>query len=202
MYTAFSWRLLKYKYITLLNILAGLFQDLLLTRDLLWGSCQLGAWEKSAWIACLWDAMTVTLSLTLGWCSQIFKTSACRRSYLIQASSINGRIRSRRLLLPMDMRTTSGHCLGWADFDNVKLIWQWFTESFMPSCWSHIICILIGCLPQVIPALDPSTPIYASSFVMRLIQRRLTEYSLFDQSRFKQFDMNQPFKAGPFEYVL
>ncbi len=57
----------------------------------------------------------------------------------------------------------------------------------------------IGALPWVIPALDPSTPIYASSFVMRLIKRRLLEYSLFDEKRFIQFDMNQPFQAGPFE---
>lgn len=49
------------------------------------------------------------------------------------------------------------------------------------------------------PALDPSTPIYASSFVMRLIRRRMTEFSLWDEERFKVFDMNTPFKAGPFE---
>jgi len=57
----------------------------------------------------------------------------------------------------------------------------------------------IGALPWVVPALDPSTPIYASSFVMKLIKRRLTEYSLFDESRFKVFDMRVPFQAGPFE---
>ncbi|KAG1653453.1 hypothetical protein FOA52_009118 [Chlamydomonas sp. UWO 241] len=57
----------------------------------------------------------------------------------------------------------------------------------------------IGALPWVVPALDPATPIYASSFVMRLIKRRLLEYNLWDENRFKIFDMNEPFKAGPFE---
>ena len=34
----------------------------------------------------------------------------------------------------------------------------------------------IGALPWVIPALDPSTPVYAGSFVMALVKRRLIEY--------------------------
>ncbi len=52
---------------------------------------------------------------------------------------------------------------------------------------------------QVVPALDPSTPIYATSFVMQLIKKRLSEFSLFDEQRFRTFDMRQPFQAGPFE---
>ena len=51
----------------------------------------------------------------------------------------------------------------------------------------------------MVPALDPNTPIYAGSFVMRLVQRRLTEFSLFNPDRFKTFDMRQKFQAGPFE---
>lgn len=53
--------------------------------------------------------------------------------------------------------------------------------------------------PQVVPALDPATPIYASSFVMQLVKRRLTEYNLWDEKRFITFDMRQRFQAGPFE---
>ena len=64
------------------------------------------------------------------------------------------------------------------------------------SCVPHVSLMFH---PQVIPALDPSTPIYASSFVMRLVQRRLTEFSLFDESRFKNFEINRPFQAGPFQ---
>jgi hypothetical protein len=51
----------------------------------------------------------------------------------------------------------------------------------------------------VVPALDPATPIYASSFVMKLVRRRLSEFSVFDEQRFHTFDMRQPFQAGPFE---
>ncbi|GLC70675.1 hypothetical protein PLESTF_001020600 [Pleodorina starrii] len=57
----------------------------------------------------------------------------------------------------------------------------------------------IGALPWVVPALDPSTPIYASSFVMELIKRRLSEYSLWDDKRFIKFEMRERFQAGPFE---
>lgn len=57
----------------------------------------------------------------------------------------------------------------------------------------------IGAMPWVVPALDPSTPIFVSSFVKRLVQKRLTEYSLFDETRFKTFEMNKPFQAGPFQ---
>ncbi|GIL57528.1 hypothetical protein Vafri_12738 [Volvox africanus] len=57
----------------------------------------------------------------------------------------------------------------------------------------------IGALPWVVPALDPSTPIYASSFVMELIKRRLMEYNLWDEKRFIKFEMRQRFQAGPFD---
>jgi hypothetical protein len=53
----------------------------------------------------------------------------------------------------------------------------------------------------VVPALDPSTPIYASSFVMELIKRRLTEYNLWDDRRFITFEMRERFNAGPFQCV-
>ncbi|MEW5320466.1 MAG: hypothetical protein WDW38_011536 [Sanguina aurantia] len=57
----------------------------------------------------------------------------------------------------------------------------------------------IGALPWVLPALDPNTPVYAASFVMKLIQKRLNEYSLFDEQRFKTIEMRTPFTAGPFQ---
>ena len=57
----------------------------------------------------------------------------------------------------------------------------------------------IGALPWVVPALDPSTPIYASRFVMQLIERRMREYSLWDEKRFKIFEIGDTFQGGPFE---
>jgi len=53
----------------------------------------------------------------------------------------------------------------------------------------------------VVPALDPSTPVFCGPFVMKLVKRRMSEFSLFNEDRFKVFEMNQPFKAGPFEWV-
>lgn len=41
----------------------------------------------------------------------------------------------------------------------------------------------IGALPWVIPALDPGTPVYAGSFVMQLVARRLQEYNLYNPDR-------------------
>lgn len=40
-----------------------------------------------------------------------------------------------------------------------------------------------GALPWVIPALDPKTPVYAGSFVMQLVARRLQEYNLYNPER-------------------
>lgn len=57
----------------------------------------------------------------------------------------------------------------------------------------------IGALPWVIPALDPSTPIFASSFTMELIKKRLKEFSIFVPSRLKTFKTRTRFTAGPFE---
>ncbi|XP_052489471.1 ribonuclease J isoform X1 [Gossypium raimondii] len=81
--------------------------------------------------------------------------------------------------------------------------------------WSHKIEAVvithghedhIGALPwfpclceQVIPALDPHTPIYASSFTMELIKKRLKENGIFVPSRLKVFKMRKRFTAGPFE---
>lgn len=53
--------------------------------------------------------------------------------------------------------------------------------------------------PQVVPALDPSTPIYASGFAMELIKRRLQEFNLWDEGRFRTFSMRERFELGPFE---
>lgn len=55
---------------------------------------------------------------------------------------------------------------------------------------------------QVVPALDPSTPIYAAGFSMALIQRRLQEFNLWDESRFHKFKMRERFTLGPFECAL
>ncbi|XP_057517660.1 ribonuclease J isoform X2 [Amaranthus tricolor] len=74
--------------------------------------------------------------------------------------------------------------------------------------WSHKIEAVIithghedhiGALPWVIPALDPSTPIFASSFTMELIKKRLKEFGIFVPSRLKMFKTRRKFKAGPFE---
>lgn len=74
--------------------------------------------------------------------------------------------------------------------------------------WSHKIEAVvithghedhIGALPWVIPALDSHTPIYASSFTVELIKKRLKENGIFVPSRLKVFKMKKRFTAGPFE---
>lgn len=74
--------------------------------------------------------------------------------------------------------------------------------------WSHKIEAVvithghedhIGALPWVIPALDSHTPIFASSFTMELIRKRLKEFGIFVQSRLKIFQTKKKFRAGPFE---
>ncbi|GLU12730.1 hypothetical protein SLE2022_293890 [Rubroshorea leprosula] len=74
--------------------------------------------------------------------------------------------------------------------------------------WSHKIEAVvithghedhIGALPWVIPALDSCTPIYASSFTMELIKKRLKENGIFVPSRLKVFRTRRRFLAGPFE---
>ncbi|CAN6449094.1 unnamed protein product [Victoria cruziana] len=74
--------------------------------------------------------------------------------------------------------------------------------------WSHKIEAVIlthghedhiGALPWVIPALDSHTPIYASSFTMELIRKRLKEFGMFLPSRLKTFKTRRRFAAGPFE---
>eukprot|EP00250_Pteridium_aquilinum_P012858 c20989_g1_i1 orf=816-3770(-) len=57
----------------------------------------------------------------------------------------------------------------------------------------------IGALPWVFPVLDPSTPVYATSFTMELIKRRLDEYAINCDGRLKTFDMKTRFNAGPFD---
>ncbi len=52
---------------------------------------------------------------------------------------------------------------------------------------------------QVVPALDPGTPIYSGGFAMQLIKRRMQEYSIWDEARFKTFRMGERFPLGPFE---
>lgn len=74
--------------------------------------------------------------------------------------------------------------------------------------WSHKIEAIvithghedhIGALPWVIPALDSHTPIFASSFTMELIKKRLKENGIFVPSRLKIFKTRMKFTAGPFE---
>ncbi|KAG2676182.1 hypothetical protein I3760_12G040900 [Carya illinoinensis] len=74
--------------------------------------------------------------------------------------------------------------------------------------WSHKIEAVvithghedhIGALPWVIPALDSRTPIFASSFTMELIKKRLKENGIFVSSRLKLFRTRRKFMAGPFE---
>ncbi|CAN4105350.1 unnamed protein product [Withania somnifera] len=74
--------------------------------------------------------------------------------------------------------------------------------------WSHKIEAVvithghedhIGALPWVIPALDSHTPIFASSFTMELIKKRLKEFGIFVPSRLKVFKTRKKFTAGPFE---
>ncbi|GJU30255.1 RNA-metabolising metallo-beta-lactamase family protein [Tanacetum coccineum] len=74
--------------------------------------------------------------------------------------------------------------------------------------WSHKIEAVvithghedhIGALPWVIPALDIRTPIFASSFTMELIKKRLKESGIFVPSRLKTFKTKRKFVAGPFE---
>ncbi|EXC04124.1 Ribonuclease J [Morus notabilis] len=74
--------------------------------------------------------------------------------------------------------------------------------------WSHKIEAVvithghedhIGALPWVIPALDSKTPIFASSFTMELIKKRLKENGIFVPSRLKVFRTKRKFVAGPFE---
>ena len=52
---------------------------------------------------------------------------------------------------------------------------------------------------QVLPALDPKTPVYASGFPMQLIKRRLQEYGLWDAKRMHTFRIRDRFTLGPFE---
>ncbi|XP_057846342.2 ribonuclease J isoform X1 [Cryptomeria japonica] len=74
--------------------------------------------------------------------------------------------------------------------------------------WSHKIEAVvithghedhIGALPWVIPALDPHTLVYSSSFTMELIKRRLKEFNIPINGRFKLFKMRERFDAGPFQ---
>jgi metal-dependent hydrolase (beta-lactamase superfamily II) len=73
---------------------------------------------------------------------------------------------------------------GWCPA-NLRL-WTSLTASFT-SCLQVVITHghedHIGALPWVIPALDPSTPVYAGSFVMQLVARRLQEYNLYNPER-------------------
>ena len=57
----------------------------------------------------------------------------------------------------------------------------------------------IGAMPWVVPALNPETPVYAGEFSMQLIQRRMREYNLYDDNKFRTFNMRQRFRCGPFE---
>ncbi|TQD72350.1 hypothetical protein C1H46_042120 [Malus baccata] len=78
-------------------------------------------------------------------------------------------------------------------------------DFFFPHFYCSAIVIThghedhIGALPWVIPALDPNTPIFASSFTMELIKKRLKEHGIFVPSRLRTFRTKRKFTAGPFE---
>lgn len=57
----------------------------------------------------------------------------------------------------------------------------------------------IGALPWVLPALHESVPVWAGSFTMQLVERRMREFNMWDSMRFCTFQMRQRFRAGPFE---
>ncbi len=57
----------------------------------------------------------------------------------------------------------------------------------------------IGALPWALPALDPATPVFASSFTTALIKARLREHDLWQPDRMRLFSPAAPFKAGPFD---
>lgn len=80
-------------------------------------------------------------------------------------------------------------------------IWQssWSCQMAFTSLLDFPTDGLVRLLLQVVPALDPETPIYSGGFAMQLIKRRMQEYSLWNESRFKTFKMNERFQLGPFE---
>uniref|UniRef100_A0A7N0USQ1 Myb-like domain-containing protein n=1 Tax=Kalanchoe fedtschenkoi TaxID=63787 RepID=A0A7N0USQ1_KALFE len=93
------------------------------------------------------------------------------------------------------------------DFDELG-VQKIIPDTTFIKRWSHKIEAVIithghedhiGALPWVIPALDPDTPIFASSFTMELIKKRLKEFGIFVPSRLKVFRTKSKFKAGPFE---
>ena len=57
----------------------------------------------------------------------------------------------------------------------------------------------IGALPWILPALDPATPVFATSFTMALIKRRMLEFGLWSTQRFKEYKLKMRFQAGPFQ---
>eukprot|EP00252_Welwitschia_mirabilis_P011267 TRINITY_DN2535_c0_g1_i1.p1 TRINITY_DN2535_c0_g1~~TRINITY_DN2535_c0_g1_i1.p1 ORF type:complete len:875 (+),score=199.16 TRINITY_DN2535_c0_g1_i1:172-2796(+) len=74
--------------------------------------------------------------------------------------------------------------------------------------WSHKIEAVIithghedhiGALPWVIPALDPITPIFCTSFTMELIKKRLKDCSVSAHGRLRKMNMRESFHAGPFK---
>lgn len=54
-------------------------------------------------------------------------------------------------------------------------------------------------LEQVLPALDPKTPVWAAGYTMQLLSRRMQEFGMWDPDRFHVFNMRQRFDLGPFE---
>jgi hypothetical protein len=73
--------------------------------------------------------------------------------------------------------------------------WAWAGSG---ACAWQVSAVAAARL-QVVPGLDPKTPIYAASFVMELVQRRMAEYSMWNPNRFHTMEMRQRFQMGPFE---
>lgn len=57
----------------------------------------------------------------------------------------------------------------------------------------------IGALPWVIPALDPHTRIFSTSFTMELIKKRLKDFNIHAEARLNIINISEKFQAGPFE---
>jgi mRNA degradation ribonuclease J1/J2 len=72
-------------------------------------------------------------------------------------------------------------------------------KALTGACAGLSISVPTVASPQVVPGLDPKTPIYAASFVMQLVQRRMAEYSMWNPNRFHTMEMRQRFQLGPFE---
>ena len=76
----------------------------------------------------------------------------------------------------------------------LRSLGQWHLWAVLPSG-------LELCVGQVLPALDPKTPVWAAGYTMQLLSRRMQEFGMWDPDRFHVFNMRQRFDLGPFEWA-